>query len=1654
MSINKETPSAPQDDFVAATGYPVFARSYSRRLELEGESNRRETRIEALDRSLGAMAKIGRLTPQESQAIRSQALQSRVFPSGRWMWVGGTDWVEQPENYAGAYNCSSTEVCDTAAFGLLMDLAMTGCGTGAVLESRCIDRLPPIRNQISVSVVGRFGDQDPGNPDTIFAASDDGDHVTIQVGDSRKGWVSAYQGLIELAMDDRLVSDLSVTVDISHVRPMGRPLKGFGGVANPSKLPELFPRVARILNGALGRKLNAEECCLLIDEAAIVVVSGNIRRCLPEDALVHTANGLVPIKDVQVGDFVQTPIGFRRVTNKFDQGTQDVYEIETNATVLRSTLNHRHAVFADAGGAVKWKAASDLDSDDRLMHNTHVLPGSATCLPPDFTAERPAQSNTAKSIIIPDLIPDVAWLVGYTHGNGYVSTGRNKHGKPFGNVSWSMNAAHPDLMDAIRAKIDRSLFMFGLQASHQVVRSENTGKSICSSIRLAEYFYRHIKQPNTPLQVPGWILQGNSEIRAAYLAGLMDSDGSIVGRPPILVTTIYHSFSRQVGAVLSSLGIAGRMRVIRPEKDHWSTRYNITIPALKSQYNALIAPHSVKGAIHEGLKMYGFNVPAKLVREVYSCSHLQSLGFVGNRTTPVNYESYVSKLGLSIDIPVTVKGLGALDHVQTYDIEVEEAHCFYADGYLTHNSAGIRQFDASAPLLKDNLWVEVDGKWRIDPDRDALRAANHTRVYHEKPGEAECIEAVRKQFRSGEGAIQYAPEAIARASGDLLNTDALRRKFLDAYSSSGGRLAATEFLMSVLPEMSEQELSDRLHRYGFNPCFGAGTNILTRDEHGFPTHSPIESLIGKTVEVFDGLQWVEINNFRVTGHDQPMIRVILGCGESVRTTLYHDFILEDGTRRQAKDLVVGDRLLHVPDEDDNDVSWMFTVKSIAPDGVDTEVYCCTVPTTHQITLECGLITGQCGEIVMSNNFCNLAEVHLNQIDPLDIQGQIDAFKAAALLAAPLLHHDLSQVDARYQYSRSIDPIVGVSFTGLFDFFVQAFGVDWLRWWEAGRPEEWKPAQDNLALWSATNCFPEEPGNIYKRIERWYLATWNAVVHKATWDYCDRHGLRRPNRCTTVQPAGSKSLLTGASPGWHPPKAARFIRRITFAKNDPIALACLDYGYSVVPSQSDKDENGDLLTDPFDPRCTEWLVEIPVAVSWADLPGADTIAIEQFSALAQFDFYMQVQSRYTTHNCFARNTQFLTSEGVKTFESFEAGDTVTVLNADGDWVPATVVNTADERPMLAITVREGRTGKEKTITSTPCHRFPVRRPSGGKNKIKVVQAKDLKIGHRLVLNSADLSDLDEDGIRHGIVFGDGSLRKNKPNPGECLKVRLYLCGDKRHLQSHFEGCDIHQRDDIDQTLIRGLPSKWKCLPSNDCSQSYVAGFIAGFLAADGNISGFTISICTGRQAVVDWIRDQSPRIGVRVTGVQWLERDGCGAFQIRFSRPTFPENMVLRHHHMEHFRRSHTSRPRQWRIIDIQDAAPQVGWCVMEPVTNHFTLSDNILVMNTSATIELREHEIEPLGRRIHQAIQDDEGYISAALLARYDNLQTFPRLPFEPISRETYEQLSMNMVMRRKPGTFAEHLARHDEATGGAIEAAEQGPGACDSDRCLMPQSK
>jgi hypothetical protein len=100
-------------------------------------------------------------------------------------------------------------------------------------------------------------------------------------------------------------------------------------------------------------------------------------------------------------------------------------------------------------------------------------------------------------------------------------------------------------------------------------------------------------------------------------------------------------------------------------------------------------------------------------------------------------------------------------------------------------------------------------------------------------------------------------------------------------------------------------------------------------------------------------------------------------------------------------------------------------------------------------------------------------------------------------------------------------------------------------------------------------------------------------------------------------------------------------------------------------------------------------------------------------------------------------------------------------------------------------------------------------------------------------------------------------------------------------------------------------------------------------------------------------------------------------------------------------------------------------------------------------MEFREHEIEPLTDALHQTIERGDGYISAALLARFDANATFPRVPFEPIDAATYERMQEEVIQRRVSQNFFEALQRYD---GG--ELSEAGPAGCDSDKCLLPLAK
>lgn len=88
-----------------------------------------------------------------------------------------------------------------------------------------------------------------------------------------------------------------------------------------------------------------------------------------------------------------------------------------------------------------------------------------------------------------------------------------------------------------------------------------------------------------------------------------------------------------------------------------------------------------------------------------------------------------------------------------------------------------------------------------------------------------------------------------------------------------------------------------------NPCVTGDTMVLT--DKG---HQPIQELIGKKVNVWNGEEWSEVEPFS-TGQN-ALMEIQFSNGQTIRCTPYHKWVLHDGTRVEAKDLKLTDKLMY------------------------------------------------------------------------------------------------------------------------------------------------------------------------------------------------------------------------------------------------------------------------------------------------------------------------------------------------------------------------------------------------------------------------------------------------------------------------------------------------------------------------------------------------------------------------------------------------------------------------------------------------------------------------------------------------------------------------------------------------------------------------
>jgi DNA primase len=322
----------------------------------------------------------------------------------------------------------------------------------------------------------------------------------------------------------------------------------------------------------------------------------------------------------------------------------------------------------------------------------------------------------------------------------------------------------------------------------------------------------------------------------------------------------------------------------------------------------------------------------------------------------------------------------------------------------------------------------------------------------------------------------------------------------------------------------------------------------------------------------------------------------------------------------------------------------------------------------------------------------------------------------------------------------------------------------------------------------------------------------------------------------------------------------------------------------------------------------------------------------------------VDSTRGLYHCLAGETRVLTWQGVRPIREL-AGGIHRILARDGNWVEAPFLSFGVQ-PLMRLVV--SRNGQVKELFATAEHRWFVR-SGDGRRSVREVVTSELRPGQRLAwkfpASRVKRTPPCPFGIAHGITFGDGTRY------GSGSIAQLDPAKDASLLK-WFPHSLVS--DNGRSLVVRHLPRFFKELPPLDETVSYLYGWLAGYVAADGHVAkdGTVILNCANR-ATLEYVRAVCTRLGIGTYGVTEQVREGfpgrepSSLFRIHFVNEDLTEEFFLLDQHRLRFSSSLKAFARRgWvvRSVEPTDRVEEV-FCAIVDQGHAFVLEDNILTGN-------------------------------------------------------------------------------------------------------------
>ncbi len=304
-----------------------------------------------------------------------------------------------------------------------------------------------------------------------------------------------------------------------------------------------------------------------------------------------------------------------------------------------------------------------------------------------------------------------------------------------------------------------------------------------------------------------------------------------------------------------------------------------------------------------------------------------------------------------------------------------------------------------------------------------------------------------------------------------------------------------------------------------------------------------------------------------------------------------------------------------------------------------------------------------------------------------------------------------------------------------------------------------------------------------------------------------------------------------------------------------------------------------------------------------------------------------------YNCFTGYTKAITRDGVVRLDEI-VGEEHEVW-ADGAWHRG-VVSEFGENTVNRIQFKpfSDRSNHVVTVDATIDHRWVLEDGT---------ETTSLAVGDKVMACGTDVdihSDKYHAGVVHGIVFGDGTRHSFVRSDG-AKRFHVRLCGDRAdEMKQYFSHLTYPQSANGDAQAYVLSQKELKEFPSGE-SAEYVAGFINGWLLADGSgLSENGGKLDTQHVDAYSWLSDHAAYGGYVVVGHNYHQK---------------PTNYGERKNplHRITLRKSKT-----FKVVSIIELDTQPTYCFTVPSVGKFTLSNGLITGNCSfvSTGDIDRHD--------------------------------------------------------------------------------------------------